>query len=341
MNLKHPLRKLLLPAFALSLMVGPLLARAGALRVELGTLAPKNSSYHRVLMAMGQEWREAPDGGIRLKIYPSGVIGSEADMVREMRLGGIQSALLTATGLGEIEPSVGGFQSLPLMFRTMEEFEFVYEKMQPTLEQRLEEKGFIVLFWSDAGWVYFFSKNMLRIPEDLKTMKIFTASSVPETADMWRSEGYQAVALDPTDILTGLQTGMIDTATVPPIYAMATRLDGAAPHMLRLKFAPLLGAAVIQKKAWEQLTPADQKFIRAAAAKASRDIVVKGRAENEESVAAMEKRGLTVTIPTPEIEAQWIQAAGAFHAKLRGNLVPADIFDETMRWLKEYRSGKP
>jgi TRAP-type C4-dicarboxylate transport system substrate-binding protein len=319
-------------------MVGSVDARP--VRVELGTLAPKNSSYHRALLAMGQEWRKAPGDGVRLKVFPNGVIGSESDMVREMRLGGIQAALLTATGLSDIEPMVGGLQSLPMMFRDLEEFDFVYKKLQPDLEAKLRAKGFVVLFWSDAGWVHFFSTSPLVKPADLKSMKIYTSASVPGSANVWRAGGYHPVALEPSNILSSLQTGMIDAATVPPIFALAARVDTAAPNMLSLNWSPLLGAAVIRESAWNQVPVETQQFLLSSAKKAGEQIVTKARAEGEESVIAMKKRGLKVADVSEVVEKEWVQAVAELRIEIRGELVSDELFDRVESLLKEYRASR-
>jgi TRAP-type C4-dicarboxylate transport system substrate-binding protein len=135
------------------------LPAAGPVRVNLGTLAPQGSIYHRALLAMRQEWAQSPEGGVRLVIYPDGTQGGEADMVRLMRIGMLQSGLLTSVGLGYIEPEMAGLQAMPLMFHDLHEFDYVSERLRPRLEKRLLNRGFVVLFWIDAGWVRFFTKT--------------------------------------------------------------------------------------------------------------------------------------------------------------------------------------
>ena len=81
-------------------------AAAGPVKVRLATLAPKGSSYTRHLQVMGEEWRKAPGGGAQLTIYPDGTMGSEADMIRRMRLGQLQAAMVTSSGIAEIEKGV-------------------------------------------------------------------------------------------------------------------------------------------------------------------------------------------------------------------------------------------
>src|SRR5438105_4839122 len=150
---------------------------AAPAKIRLATLAPKGSSYTKRLQVMSEAWRAAPGGGALLTIYPDGTMGSEADMVRRMRLGQLQAALVTTSGLIEIEPGSAGLQSMPKVYRTLEEVDFIEEKMQPMLEKRLEAKGFIVLFWSDTGFVRFFSKQPVLAPENLTKTKLFVAAN--------------------------------------------------------------------------------------------------------------------------------------------------------------------
>ncbi len=151
----------------------PLRAAEKAVRINLGTLAPRGSSYHQSLQAMAERWKQIPGGGVRLVIYPDGTQGGETDMVRLMRVGSLHAGLLTAVGLADIEPGVTGLQTMPMMFRNFDEFEFVNDKLRPILEKRLAEKGFVVLFWVDAGWVRYFSKEPMLTPDDMRKRKVF------------------------------------------------------------------------------------------------------------------------------------------------------------------------
>ena len=147
---------------------------ANPVQIRLGTLAPSGSSFHTALVEMGQKWRDMSAGSVKLTIYPDGTQGGEADMVRMMRAGILTAGMFTVVGLSEIDPSVGGLSFLPLTFRSWEEYDYVVEKLSPRLEKLLLDKGFVVLFWGDAGWVRFFSKTPAVRPDDFKQFKIFT-----------------------------------------------------------------------------------------------------------------------------------------------------------------------
>jgi TRAP-type C4-dicarboxylate transport system substrate-binding protein len=312
---------------------------AAPMTISLGTLAPEGTSYHRLLLEMREKWRKAPGGGVNLRIYAGGKMGGETKMVSQMRLGALDAALLTATGLADIEPAVTGLQSLPVFFRTLDEVSYVGTKLHPILEKRMEKVGFVVLYWGDAGWVRFFSKEPVRSPEDLKRTKLFVWAGDTAYANLWKSGGYQVVPLETADIVPMLDTGLITCVPMPPFAALATQIYTRAPNMLELNWAPLTGALVVRKAVWDKVPAAAREAMLQAAVETGKANQAHGRAESDKSVAAMKEKGLKVHTVTPELEEEWRRACEPFYPKLRGGLVPADIFDQVEQYLKEYRAG--
>jgi TRAP-type C4-dicarboxylate transport system substrate-binding protein len=287
---------------------------------------------------MGDQWRQAPGGGVQLTIYPDGTMGSEADMVRRMRLGQLQAAMVTTTGITEIEPGAAGLQTIPKAFRSLEEVDYIGEKLQPLLEKRLEAKGFVVLFWSDTGFVRFFSKQPMVTPDDLRKTKLFVSANRAEELSIYRFVGCNPVPLEVADILPGLQTGLIDCLCIPPSIGLAIQVDSAAPHMLEMNWVPLVGAALMNKKTWDSFSAETQAALRKSAQEAGKLIKADGRRENVESVEALRKRGTKIHTLTPEGEAEWDRIVQEATPKVRGAVVPADIYDLVMSELKNFRA---
>ncbi|HET8925298.1 MAG TPA: TRAP transporter substrate-binding protein DctP [Candidatus Acidoferrum sp.] len=329
--------KILLPLGLLFLTPGRSQAQT---RIRLATLLPRGSSHYHLLEGMGQEWRTVSGGGITLTIYPDGTMGSEEDTVRRMRVGEIQAATLSVAGLSEIDPSVGALQKIPMAYHSLEELEYVRSKMQPEMEKRLEQKGFIVLFWADAGWVHIFSRKPALRPDDFKKMKVFVGIGDQEEIGIVKGLGFQAVPLAWTDVLTSLQTGLVDAVPAPPFFALAGQYDLVARHMLELKYAVLVGATVVTKKAWEKIPVEKRAELLKASAEAGRQMQARSRIEANEAVEAMKKRGLQVQELSPEIEEEWRQFAEGVYPKMRGTMVPADTFDEVRRLVSEYRAAQ-
>jgi TRAP-type transport system periplasmic protein len=311
---------------------------ANPVQIRLGTLASRGDSFHTALEEMGQKWRDISAGSVKLTIYPDGTQGGEAAMVQKMRANILTAGMFTVVGLSEIDPSVGGLSFLPLTFRSWEEYDYVVEKLSPRLEKLLLDKGFVVLFWGDAGWVRFFSKTPAVRPDDLKQFKIFTWAGNANQVDLMKALGYHPVPLETADILPGLRTDLIGAIPLPPRQVMLGQCYTVAKNMLALKWTVLSGAAIIRKDTWDKISPDLQKQFRGAAAAAGAKIRASDRKEDEEFIIAMQKKGLVVHPVTPQAEAEWQRLTNVIYPEIRGKVVPADIFDEVQRLVAEYRA---
>lgn len=326
-----------------ALLLGTVLALnayAADKQLRIGTLASKNSLYHRQLMELGEAWRTAQGGQGKYLVYPDGSQGGETDMVRRMRIGQLQGGLLSVVGLREIEPSIAALQNMPMMFKSWEEVDYVREKMRPAMEKKFLDKGFVVLAWGDAGWVRFFSKTPAFAPNDFKGMKFFAWGAEADQQEIMKNLGYTPVPLETADILPAIQTGMINAVPSTPYFALATQIYTTANNMLDMNWSPIVGALIITKKAWDELTPEGQVIVREAGAKAGVQLRAKARQEVDEAVEAMKKRGLTVNKPNAEQMKEWNALADGLYPRIRGKLVPAEQFDEVVALLKAFRAGK-
>ena len=330
-------------ALAFAALLGVLaLPAAGAdstVRIKLATLAPKSSLYHRVLQNIGETIRSSEGPGASVTIYTDGSQGGEADVVRRMRVGQLNAAMMSVVGLSDIDETVGVLQKIPLAFRSVAEVEYVGHALRPEIERRLLAKGFVAVMWAEAGWVRFFSRDAVAVPSELKLRRMFAWAGDPDQVEMMKDLGYRPVVLETADIIPGLQTGLIDTVALTPMWALATQVDGLAPHMIDLKWAPIAGALVIARPAWEAMSPATQAAVRKAAERATEELGSYQARADLEAIVAMEKRGLKVIHLSPEQERQWYELAAQIYPRIRGRTVPAATFDAAMHLLAEYRSA--
>jgi TRAP-type C4-dicarboxylate transport system substrate-binding protein len=206
----------------------------------------------------------------------------------------------------------------------------------------MADKGFVVLFWADAGWVRFFSRQKALVPNDYRKLKVFVEDGALGThhVDIMKHSGFQPVPLEWDALLSALQTGMVDAVPTAPFYSLGGQFYTVATHMTEVNWVPLVGGMVFERKAWESLAPETRDAFRAAAAEAGRRIQARGRLESDEAVASMKQRGLQVHPLTPAQEQEWRDVAEGFYPKIRGSMVPAEVFDDVRSWLVEYRSRR-
>lgn len=310
------------------------------LRIKLATLAPAETLFHRVLLEIGQEWKQAQGEGAEFIVYPGGSQGDEFDVVRRMRIGQLNAALLSAIGLAEIEPAVKSLQVMPMMFESWEEVDYVGGKtLRPILEAALKKRGYEVLFWTEAGWVQIFSNQPAITPADFRKLKVFAWTNDVDQIQIMQSMGYHPVVLTSSDIVAGLQTGLIDAAPATPMFALAVQLDQSAAYMLELNWVPFVGVAVMTTEAWESMTEPAREAIARAARDGARKLRARRLDMDTQAIDTMVKRGLTVHRMTPEVQAEWRSMVEAAYPTIRGRIVPAEMFDQVKALLSEYRSN--
>jgi TRAP-type C4-dicarboxylate transport system substrate-binding protein len=260
-------------------------------------------------------------------------------MVGLMQTGNLDAGLLTSGGLSEVDHAALSMQVMPMFFRSLEEKDYVAQKLRPQLDARLLAKGYVALFWTDSGWVHIFSKSPVLHPDDLRKLKVFSGLDVGGGYDLWKAAGFNPVALDSTAIPQGLLSGAITAVPTVPIFALAAQLDSQAKYMLDLNWGVLAGAAVVHKKSWDRVPPAMRDALLKIAAETGQQVTAAGRAESEAAVVAMVKRGLKVQKVTPEVEEEWRAVTDKIRDQVRGKIVPADLFDEAQRVVQEYRAA--
>lgn len=314
--------------------------QAAPSRIRIATVAPKGTSYDKILRRLASEWTKMSKGATKVSVYSGGTQGGELAIVDSMRIDHLQAGLMTAVGLSKITPEVQGMQAIPMMFKSLEEVELVNEKLQGKIEKMLADKGFVVLFWADTGWVNFFTTKPAKTPDDVRQLKIFSWAGDAKGESIYRKSGFQPVPMETSEILAGLKTGRIEAAPMPPFVAMATQVSTEAKYMLNLKWAPLVGAFVVNKKTWDALPPDLRERYRKSAIGAGKVIQKYGRIESEKAVGAMKKRGLLVQEVDAALEAEWIAAAKQAWPLIRGGMIPEDIFDEVEQILVNHRAGK-
>jgi TRAP-type C4-dicarboxylate transport system substrate-binding protein len=324
-----------LVAILLALLTSGIGANASAgdgMEIRIATVAPAGSSFVKRLQALGAEWSRGP-GGVRINPYP-GTQGGELLIVKRMKVGQIQGAMLTSVGLAQIDRSVTALQYMPMMFRNWEDVDAVRDRLRADLERRLRDKGYVVMFWADAGWVRYFSSKPVLHLQDLKPLRVYASSGDPESVELMKTY-YTPVVLEPDQILLGLRNGMIDALPVPAFLANFSQVPKYAPYMLDLRWAPITGALVITTKAWDKLAPATQAWLRETSDRAGIEMRRASRAEDEEAVEAMKKKlGLKITPVTADVEREWRSEVERLYPRIRGTLVPAPMFDAAVEVLK-------
>jgi TRAP-type transport system periplasmic protein len=314
-------------------------ARAQSVTIKLGTMIPDGSAWHALLKQTAQEWSKASDGKVKLKIFPNGVAGDESDMVRKMRIGQLQAAALTVIGLHDIDTSPQAVAT-PGLMADDDEFNDVFEKMQPYWEKRFAEKGFVTLMWCDTGNVNMFFAKEVKTAADLHGIRVYSWAGDPYANKAWELAGFQPVVLAATDMFSTLSTGMIQGFAATPVMAFGARWYENAKFMLASDYGHLPGATIVARETWEKI-PAD---LRPKLLDIAKQMGVRVKAEvsrmQADSLAQMKKNGLKVVTFSEADTRAWIAMQEKTWPAMRGGVVTEADFDEAKRLRDAYRSAK-
>ncbi len=316
------------------------LACADPVVIKFATLVPDGSTDMNVMHDLAKEVSEKTQGAVKFKMYPGGVSGEDKDLVKKMRFGELQAAGLTGVGLGEIAPSVRILDA-PWLFRSDKEVDHVYQAFDKDLRGALEKGGYILLGWTELGPVYIFSKSPINSPEDMKKQKMWVWEGDPIAQAAYKAIGVDPIPLSVVDVMSSLQTGLIDAVYAPPKYAVAMQWFTRTKYIYATPMAFSAGAVVMTKKAFDLLTSEQQKDLLDISSAKLKKLNELSRKENDAALASLEKQGLVLSAkPTPAVISQYQDLGKTARRELVGKLYSQQLLDRVEKSLDEFRSGK-
>jgi TRAP-type C4-dicarboxylate transport system substrate-binding protein len=306
-------------------------------RIKIATLAPEGTSWMKVMNAMAAEVKEKTGGDVQLKFYSGGVMGDEGDVIRKMKFGQIQGGGFTGRGLGEINPEERVLE-LPMLFKNDAEVDCVLKKVTPRLAKGFLKKGFVMLGWAEVGHIYIFANKPVTNKKDLQGLKMWMWEGDPLSKAMFEVHDLVPVPLDLPNVLTSMQTGLIDAIYNSPYATVALQWHTRVKYMADLKLAYGTGALLITKKQFKKLTTKQQKILKEVASKHLGKLTTITRQENKDAMAPIKKAGIKVIQVK---DADKIEAVSSeVYQSLSGKLYSSSFLKQVLKYRDACRAGK-
>ncbi len=307
--------------------------------IKFATLAPEGSTWTNVLRDIDKELQEKTEGQLRLKIYAGGVSGDEKDVVRKMRISQVHCAGFTGVGLGEVLPEVRIFD-LPFFFKDYGEVDFARNKFAERFEKKFDEKGYIFLGWTEVGFIHFFSNTVIKTIDDLRSVNMWMWEGDPLVMELFKAIKLSPIPLAITDVITSLQTGLVDSIYVSPLAIIALQWFTKVKYMMDMPMADATGAILLSKKQYAKLSPEFQELLKSTFKKHTTRLLGIVRKDNEESLKVLKDAGVQ-TVHFEESSVKLIEDAAAKVADiLATKLYTPELLSDVKSALAEYRKGK-
>jgi len=215
-------------------------------QLRIASLAPRQSGLGKAFLELRKELRERSKGEVELKMYLGGVAGDEMTVVRKMRVGQLDGALLTSTGLGALVPQVLVLQA-PGLITSYPALDDVRNQLAPDLEALFDKAGYALISWGDSGKIRIFSQHKIQHPSDLRNVRPWVWRGSPTMRAFIEAAGANGVTMGLPEVFSALQTGMVDTVIASSIGVLAFQWHTKLKTMTKPGGGIVVGAYVIKK----------------------------------------------------------------------------------------------
>lgn len=309
--------------------------------IKFATLAPDGTTWMKVMAEFNKELQQRTGGKVKFKFYPGGVSGDEKDVVRKMRIGQLHAAGVTGVGLGEIAPAVRVMDA-PFLFRSSTEVDHVLGKFGVTFAALVEKGGFVNLGWAEVGLVYAFTNIPVRSAADMKKAKMWVWEGDPIAEAAFKVLDVHPIPLSLPDVMTSLQTGLIDAVYGSPMGVVALQWFTKTKYIYAVPITNASGAIVVSKRTFDGLPEASRTVLAELGKKYGEKLTQLSREENRQALATLQKQGLTLTEPASPEELESYEGLGRKARRmLVGRMFPAELVESVEKAVNEFRAGKP
>ncbi len=313
---------------------------AMALTLKIATVTPEGTQWMKDMRSGAKEIQERTEGRVRIKYYGGGIMGDDAKVLGKIRIGQLQGGAFTPSALAKIYPDLNLY-GMPLVFDSTDEATYVRGHLDSRLQQGLEDAGFVNFGFAGAGFANIMSGVPVKSLADLKGKRVW----VPE-GDAMSRESMRALSLNPqtfalTDVLTGLQTGLIDIVAIPPIVALVLQWHTKVKYVTELPLVYSFGFMAVDKKAFDKISPEDQAIVREVMGATYRNFDEVSVVDNKNAFDALVKSGIEPiefgAVEFAEIRSVLLKSNRQLGEK-GGFSLP--LYDEMMRHVEDYRNER-
>ena len=313
---------------------------AQAMRFKIATLSPEGSVWMQKMREGADELALKTDNRVTIKYYPGGVMGDDKAVLRKIRIGQLHGGAVVSGSLSQFYPD-DQIYSLPLKFRSFEEVDYVRKHLDPRIAQGLEKGGFVTFGIAEGGFAYVMSTVPIRTVGEMRRQKVWIPDNDPMILEAVKAFDIVPFPLSIADVRAGLQTGLINTVTTPPIGAVALQWHTQINYLMYEPFLYIYGVLAVDRTAFAKISSDDQRIFREIMGRIFRELDRMNRKDNVNALKALRKQGIEFIKPLAEAMEKWYHDAEAVPERLvKAGKLSQDMVNTLETLLKECRSKK-
>lgn len=298
---------------------------AHAKTIKLATIAPDGSSWMKKMNEAADLIGKRTNGRVKLKFYTGGVMGNDQAVLRKVRVGQLDGGLFTLGGLSEANPDLRLY-GIPFLFPNLEAVDRVRKELDPILAEGLKKGGFTSFGFAEGGVARLFSKMPVDSVDAMRGRKMWIPEGDTLSLSAIQSLGLSPVTLPIADVLTGLQTGLLDIAGNSSLGALALQWHTATSHITTTPLSYITATLAIKNSTFDELDAEDKKALTEILTAVYKNFDRQNREDEAKAFNALIAEGLKTVTPSPDEVKKWrettskladeMAAKGEFSAEL-------------------------
>lgn len=303
---------------------------------KVASLAPEGSIWINHFKDFASELSEKTNGEIGMKVYPGGVMGDDLAMYRKIRAGQLHGGGFTMTGIANVVPDFR-VMAIPLFFQNYGEIDKVIEKLHPYFSKKFNENGLELIAITEVGFIYAMSTSPTVTIGDLQKSKSWIPSGDPVTATFLRTLGISPIPLSIPDVLSSLQTGLINTVYNSLYGTIVMQWFNKAAYISDLPYGYAYGSIALSKKEFSKLPEEYAALVHTLAKKHFSALLTKTRKSNDDSRDVLEKHGVKFIATPANTERGLLEGRDRAIQKLLDSSFSSEVYNMVTEILKQVR----
>jgi len=314
--------------------------QALGIRLKIATLSPDGSVWMQKMREGAQEVARRTNNRVRIKYYPGGVMGDDKAVMRKIRVGQLQGGAVVGGSLTKYFKD-NQIYGLPLKYKSYKEIDYVRSYLDKRIIDGLEKGGFVIFGIAEGGFAYVMSTEPIRTVEEMRGQKVWVPDNDKMIMEAIKAFDIQPIPLSIADVRAGLQTGLINTVTIPPIGAVALQIHTQIKYVMDEPFLYIYGVLAVDRKVFMRLSPGDQTVFRQVMGSVFRELNRINRNDNAKAMEAMRKQGIEFIKPPAASLNKWYADAATVPGRLiKAGSLSREMVDALESLIEDYRSQK-
>ena len=308
--------------------------------LTIASQIPEGSPSMTLFHGWASQLEQHTRGQVKVEFLPAGVAGDDRDVVRKIRLATVSGATVSGGGLSLISGDLLIVET-PLMIADDKELDYVRTQLDAELRKKFEQRGYVLLLWTDVGPVHLFSRPPIMSKANLSRTKLWMPIDDP-IGRAWAKQvdPTNAMGLGVPDVLPSLQTELITAFFAPPTQVNSLHWSSKVKFMLSTPIGYSIGATIVAKKDFDRIPGDLQEVVLADSRALETSLRKQVRDDNARALRVMQAAGIQVIEAPDELVAKLDADATLMRTALEGSVYTREFRERIEGVIVEYRARR-